>query len=88
MSNGRFYVSKGKIKDKTRPNDWFTVKEVCALLNKQEDLIKRQNDELNKATDLLYECEEQFREYNGRGLSNDKTINYSKIISKIMELTK
>lgn len=84
---GRFYVKGSKIRNKIT-NEFYTVDEICQILNKQEDLIKRQNEELNKATELLYECEEQFREYDGRGLSNDKTINYSKIICKIMELTK
>ena len=58
----RFYVSKGKIRDKQKPNDWFTVKEVCALLNKQEDLIKRQNDELNNLTEENEQLKQEHRQ--------------------------
>ena len=83
----RFYVKGAKIK-KTGVEGWFTVDEVCELLNQQDTQINRLSDELAKATELLYECEEQFRKYDGKKLFNLDYIVHSEIITKIMGFTK
>ena len=70
MGNERYYVSKGKIKDKTRPNDWFTVKEVCALLNKQD-----------KDLEL---CIKAMRTYDGRKLFDFSTLSFADVFNKVL----
>ena len=100
MTTERFYVKGSRIKQEN-VDGWFTVDEVCQLLNtldneldkytdtvfKQDAEIVRLRRELREATDLLYECDEQFRKYDGRKLVDTSYVEYSEILTKIMAMT-
>ena len=67
----RFYVKGARIKKKGF-DGWFTVDEVCQLLNTYDD--------------LLNECESEFRRYDGRKLFTLEFVVYAEILNKISEL--
>lgn len=70
MGNERFYVSKGKIRDKQKPKDWFTVKEVCALLNKQDKDLQL--------------CVKTLRAYDGKWLFDGSILTFADVLNKVL----
>ena len=69
----KYYVKGAKIK-KTGHSGWFTVDEVCQLLNNYDE--------------VLCECEKEFRKYDGRKLFDLDYIVYASILNKINEVLK
>lgn len=67
----RFYVKGSRIKQEN-VDGWFTVDEVCQLLNNYNN--------------LLTECESEFRKYDGRKLFDLEYVVYAEILNKISEV--
>ena len=73
LKMSKYYVKGAKIK-KTGVDGWFTVDEVCQLLNNYDE--------------VLCECEKEFRKYDGRKLFDLDYIVYASILNKINEVLK
>lgn len=67
----RFYVKGSKIRNKIT-NEFYTVDEICQLLNNYDN--------------LLTECESEFRKYDGRKLFTLEYVVYAEILNKISEV--
>lgn len=67
----RFYVKGSKIRNKIT-NEFYTVDEICQILNNYDN--------------LLTECESEFRKYDGRKLFTLEYVVYAEILNKISEV--
>ena len=88
----RFYVKGSRIKQRG-VDGWFTVDEVCEILNRQDNIKSELDKELQltrlkltKHKDLLLECAELFRKYDGRKLFDLEYIIFAEILLKIQTL--
>lgn len=78
----RFYVKGSRIKQEN-VDGWFTVDEVCDLLNKQDQQLERLGDEVFDLKQLLLQCNREFRKYDGRRLFDTSYIVFASILDKI-----
>ena len=81
----KYYVKGSRIK-KTDVEGWFTVDEVCELLNQQDELLGQLGDEVLELKQLLLECSQEFRKYDGRKLFDLDYIVFAGILNKINEV--
>lgn len=81
----RFYVKGSRIKQEGFTG-WFTVDEVCDLLNKQDKLLQETGDEILELKQLLLQCSQEFRKYDGRKLFTLEYVVYAEILNKISEV--
>ena len=81
----RFYVKGSRIKQRG-VDGWFTVDEVCQLLNKQDQQLERLGDEVFDLKQLLLQCNREFRKYDGRKLFDLEYVVYAEILNKINEV--
>lgn len=85
MTTERFYVKGSRIKQRG-VDGWFTVDEVCQLLNNQQNALIEANADIFRLCDLLRECESEFRRYDGRKLFDLEYVVYAEILNKISEV--
>lgn len=95
----RFYVKGSKIRNKIT-NEFYTVDEICQILNhyvKDIDKYSKANGKLldkailaesenEELKKLLTECESEFRKYDGRKLFDLEFIVYAEILGKLTEV--